>query len=164
MEMMKMNLNRKTVVKGLVGVLEEELENLKESFNFSRQTVIDAPGAMQSQHDTTGKEASWLADGTATRIGEIEQAIYDIQNINYPEPNGRVLLGSVVMLKNLNNDLQAHYFIGPSEGGTTVDINGIELTIITPVAPITQAMFGKYPGEEFEIPGKDVKYKIEDIG
>ena len=44
-----------------------------------------------------------------------------------------------------------HYFIGPSAGGTEVDVHGTEILVITVESPLGEQLAGKREGDSFKL-------------
>jgi transcription elongation GreA/GreB family factor len=61
-----------------------------------------------------------------------------------------VRLGSLVEIEVTGRS--DHYFIGPSEGGLEISVDGTEILLITPASPLGARLMGKTAGERITLP------------
>lgn len=93
------------------------------------------------------------------RIAEIEHILANVQIITAPKTDGKVVLGSKVLLKSQkSNKTKEFQVVGTVEADP---LNGK----ISDESPIGQALMGKKEGEEVEIktPAETTTYIIADI-
>jgi transcription elongation factor GreA len=92
------------------------------------------------------------------RISEIEHILKNVQVINTPKSDGKVVLGSTVKLKTEDGKTKEFQVVGTVEADP---LNGK----ISDESPIGRALLGKKEGEEVEIktPVETAQYKIADI-
>ena len=72
------SLDKRTVFDKFKGVLDGALQSMEKSTADTRQRARDAPGAMQSHHDTSKKELGWLIDGLSKREAELRARLNQI--------------------------------------------------------------------------------------
>lgn len=92
------------------------------------------------------------------RIAEIEHILANVQIITAPKSDGKVVLGSTVVLKAKDGKTKEFQVVGTVEADP---LNGK----ISDESPIGQALLGKKEGEEVEIktPADTTTYIIADI-
>lgn len=91
------------------------------------------------------------------RISEIENILRNVEVMKAPQSNGKVDLGSTVVLKGMKGE-QTYTIVG------SVEANPLE-SKISDKSPIGQALIGKAVGEEVVItlPAGEMSYKIKTI-
>lgn len=92
------------------------------------------------------------------RISEIEHILANVQVITAPKSDGKVVLGSTVVLKSKDGKTKEFQVVGTVEADP---LNGK----ISDESPIGQALLGKKEGQEVEIktPADTTTYEIVDI-
>lgn len=92
------------------------------------------------------------------RISEIEHILANVQIITTPKSDGKVVLGSTVVLKSKDGKTKEFQVVGTVEADP---LNGK----ISDESPIGQALIGKKEGQEVEIktPADTTTYEIVDI-
>lgn len=92
------------------------------------------------------------------RISEIEHILANVQIITAPKSDGKVVLGSTVVLKSKDGKTKEFQVVGTVEADP---LNGK----ISDESPIGQALLGKKEGQEVEIktPADTTTYEIVDI-
>jgi transcription elongation factor GreA len=92
------------------------------------------------------------------RISEIEHILANVQIITAPKSDGKVVLGSTVVLKSKDGKTKEFQVVGTVEADP---LNGK----ISDESPIGQALIGKKEGQEVEIktPADTTTYQIADI-
>jgi len=51
-------MNKQVLLNQLIDIVKKNIETQKMSFEFARQTSLDAPNRMQSRYDTMGIESA----------------------------------------------------------------------------------------------------------
>lgn len=113
--------------------------------------ATDEESRAESQWDTQGLEASYLAAGQAGQAREWIRAIQQIrsQREQLIAPKETAVLGAVVCV--MVDNVADWYFIVPAAGGHEFDIGGILVTTVTPNAPIAVALRGRASGASFTL-------------
>ena len=80
---------------------------------------------------------------------ELQQTIVQLQKLPLPDfkPTDPVDLGALVEVKCKSRT--RFYFIGPRGGGVEVEVEGKEIVVLTPHAPLGQMLVGKKTGDKF---------------
>ena len=148
-------------VKGLEN-LKSELENLK---NIQRPKVVAAIAEARSHGDLkenaeyhAAKEQQGLIEGRVLAINDLiaRANVIDVTKI---ENDGKVIFGSTVKLKNLDNDKEISYrLVGQDEAD-------IKKNLIFFKSPIGKALIGKNKSEiiSFNTPSGERNLEILDV-
>ena len=157
--------DKREIIEYVINKLKQDLKVTKKTFEQSNKDASELPGPMQSRYDTMGIETAWLADGMAGRISELEKDIYTMEHLKIPKTRDKILICSVVGLRDTSTEERQDYFILPSGGGEEIPYNGSALTIISNKSPLSQSLFGHKQGDkvQVELPGKNIEYLVESL-
>lgn len=144
-------INKTSLLSELIDLIRSDIAEQRKSFDFARQTSIDAPGRMQSRYDTMGVEAAWVADGLAKSLNEKEMHIVRLQKIQINESPKNVCIGSIVVISSDDSSPQEHYFILPVASGYKLQAENLSITTLTPLTPLGKVLVGKEVGDEIEV-------------
>jgi transcription elongation GreA/GreB family factor len=140
-------MNKIDVLASLQKTLAAELDLLTKGAQASFEAATDPDSRAENKYDTRTLEASYVARGQAQRVAELQEAVTQYQILAHQlTPCSTVCVGALVTL----ND-EFVYFFGPSAGGTEVILNGVEVLVITPTAPLGQKLLGKKLGDSVEL-------------
>jgi hypothetical protein len=139
-------MDKKSIVAQICFHLETELNGITEAAKDSFDGATDEQSKAEGQFDTRALESSYLAEGQARHAADLKEAISVYQNLELKafESHEPIALTAVVELEQRSGSYL--YFIGPRDGGHTVEVDGQEVMVITPHSPIGQTLLGKTIG------------------
>lgn len=161
-----MVLNKKHLLQAIINQLEQELNNAINSAEMARLAATDDQSVAETQYDTLGLEASYLAHGQSERAEQITQQIKQYQDLLTKDLDGEdeINIGSLVKLKNTLTNAELYYFIGPSAGGLKIHLNDLKVMLLTPQAPVAKELIGKSEFDYISLPGpKNNELEIVEI-
>lgn len=132
--------------------LGRNLDIAQRAAQTAYETATHEENVAENKYDTLGLEASYLATGQARRTEEIRQALLKYQGLvlrDYDEVGG-IQIGTLVTLENHRGESQ-RLFLGPDAAGLILMLDGQQITVITPRAPLGMALLGKFEGDEVSI-------------
>ncbi|BCA30236.1 GreA/GreB family elongation factor [Metapseudomonas otitidis] len=129
--------------------LADDLQLLQRAAQTAYETATHEENIAENKYDTLGLEASYLATGQARRAAEIRQAVglYEALVLRPYDPVRGIALGALICLGDEQGG-ERWLFLGPEAAGLLVQAEGAEVTVITPRAPLGQALLGKREGDE----------------
>ncbi|MCW8335146.1 GreA/GreB family elongation factor [Vibrio paucivorans] len=144
--------------------LEQNLLVAQAATQRAIDAATDEETVPEHKYDTLALEASYLAHGQAMRVQECEEDIRVFKELVLREASDTVVMASLVTVANEENE-RKYFFIGPRAGGVSVDCQGIEVSVLTPQAPLGKALLGRQVEDEIElaINGITVYYEVMDI-
>ena len=145
-----MILNKENILIKICDLLRQQCEQSKKALDESHQNAIDPENIPENKYDTTGLEASYLVQGQARHLEELEDTLKSYERFKFPEYNGTVQLGSLVLIEDDDYN-EIYYFIGPKTGGINIEEGDVSVTLISFNSPIGQKLIGKYVGDPIEI-------------
>jgi len=139
-------MDKSKIVAQVLQHLEAELNGITEAAKDSFDGATDEQSKAEGQFDTRALESSYLAEGQARHAADLKEAMSVYQNLELRpfEPQEPIALTAVVSLEQRGRDYL--YFVGPRDGGHTVEVDGTEVMVITPHSPIGQTLLGKTVG------------------
>jgi len=138
---------KKEVVDKLLELLKEKLISIRKEIDQTRQAAIEAPGRMQSRHDSSKQELSYLVDGLLNLLTDFQRDIVILERFKIEKSKSEgITIGSIIQVKTEGGE--NFYCILPGGGGTIIDINRIgKITIVTPQTPLARSLLGKKVGD-----------------
>ncbi|CCN47071.1 putative Transcription elongation factor,GreA/GreB [Vibrio nigripulchritudo MADA3029] len=133
-----------------------ELQRTHQTAYSAAQTAIDSATDEETvpehKYDTLALEAAYLAHGQAQRVAECEENIRLYSELILREYDEDTPIGMTALIQLENREGKTFwYFIGPSAGGMSVELNGESIAVVTLQAPLGQELKGKYLGDEVSL-------------
>ncbi len=99
--------------------------------------------------DTRQTEASYLARGLAQRVVELQAdadrfAALKLRAFGEDDP---AALGALLSVEDEDEQI-VRYFLGPAEGGLVVEVDGVQVKVVTPRSPLGRALLGTRLGDD----------------
>jgi len=121
----------------------------------------------ENDKDTRAIEASYLARGQAMRVEELGEMVtrlrfLQLRTFGVEDP---IDLTALVTLEVDGEEVPWRALLLPVAGGVTVEVDGVEIRVLTPAAPLGRALVGKRMGDDFElrIAGRVREYVVLDV-
>ena len=152
---------KRLVIKKIIATLQAELETYIRAAKASHAEATAEENRAENKYDTRGLEASYLAAGQANKIVELEESIAafgELQNRRFGSDEG-IEVGALIEISQDGD--HAHYFIGPSAGGTEVTCDKHEVLVITPQSPLGTQLQGQQQGDRLELTLAGAKQPIQ---
>src|SRR5262245_22341634 len=139
------------LVQKLLSALRAERD---EADRLARETAEAAnhPEARpENDKDTRKLELSYLAQGQAARVRELDATIATLvaQPPRAFRPDEVIALGALVTFESA--DKRERVLICSGGGGASIEDEHGAVRIVTPEAPLGRALLGKTPGDEIEL-------------
>ena len=155
-------MKKTQLIERIVATLKASLDVLEKAARASHAEATHESSKAENKYDTRGLEAAYLAGGQARQVKEIVDSIkiYEALVAREFTTGDRVDLTALVQL---NADATTStYFIGPKNGGLEIELEGGEVTVITPQSPLGRNLMGKKAGQRWsaKLGGSTVKYHI----
>ena len=132
--------------------LADDLALLLAAAEDARQAATHEESKAENKYDTRGLEAAYLANGQQQRCLEIRQALQQLHNLQLRpvDQQGRVQLTSLVALQDAQEQCQWLWLL-PMAAGTRLQQNALRVQVISPQAPLGQALLGLQEGDEVSL-------------
>ena len=156
-------MNKAAVIQKILEVLRSELETYVRAAKFSHAEATDEENRAENKYDTRGLEASYLAAGQANKVAELESALVTFEELKEQSASDAVEIGSLIELQ--QDGFVEWYFVGPTAGGTEIEIDGTEVLVITPESPLGSQIMGLEAGakDSLELGGQTQKAVVNAV-
>jgi transcription elongation GreA/GreB family factor len=121
---------------------------------LARDEAISEESRAENKYDTHSQEAAYLAEGQARLAAEIEENLAHYTSLPLPDfaTGDPIALGALVELT--AGAKSTWYFLGPRAGGLELQLDGRDILVLTPQAPLGRQLIGKRLGETVAAPGR----------
>lgn len=155
-------MNKQEVLGKIVEKLAAELELYLRAAKTAAAEATDEQSKAENKYDTRGLEASYLARGQSRQAAETESAVLLFRGLSAKAftPADPIDIGALVELK--GRRARAFYFVGPKAGGTEVEQDGEEVTVITPASPLGGQLVGRKVGDKVKMPSGE-EFKVASV-
>jgi transcription elongation GreA/GreB family factor len=142
-------INRAGLLEQIINHLEDSLKLNIDAAEQAHETATHSENVAENRYDTLGLEAAYLAHGQSQRVVAGEVDIVSFKALRDLPLSESIAMGSLVALAD-EDDRPQLLFIGPAAGGLKLVIDQNEIVVITPSAPLGQALMGHFVHEEIE--------------
>ncbi len=138
-------MDKTRVLRRIVDRLTTELELYLKAARIAHAEATDEQSRAENKYDTRGLEASYLARGQSQQARDLEAAIAQFAALpTRPHTAGSPLgIGDLVEVR--SGGAADLFYIGPAAGGTEVEEDGREVTVVTPQSPLGSQLVGRPP-------------------
>jgi hypothetical protein len=142
-------MNKELILNKIIALLTEDLKILTEAARTAHAAATHEECAPDNKYDTTGLEASYVAQGQANRAQEIRHALekYKALVLQPFDEEVPIRLTALVRLEDVNGNCRK-VFLGPEAGGLKLIDGAEEYIVITPESPLGKALLGKVCDDE----------------
>ena len=154
-------MNKEIIRQAILTNLEEELQLASHAANEARDLATHEESIPETQYDTVGLEASYLAHGQSMRVAEFQEAIQSYRNLPMVDLDEDTPIRVTALVSVRYPDhTQKQFFIGPLAGGMLLSVENQEILLITPEAPLAKKLLGLYAGDDVLLPGSNEEVEI----
>ena len=136
----------------LLSTLRKEVHNAVNAAKDAAEYATNEESRAQSQWDTQGLEASYLAAGQASQARQWADAIENLQSEREDllKSNSNVCLGALFSCS--FGDCVEYFFFAGTAGGQSILLDGQEVTVINAQSPLAGRLMGLKAGDSFSMP------------
>ena len=156
-------MGKKSVILKIIESLQSELETYIRAAKSSHAEATAEENRAENKYDTRGLEASYLAAGQANKVSELESAITAFKDLLNQPTHKAIEVGSLIELN--QEGFTEFYFIGPTAGGTEVEVEGTEILVITSESPLGSQLISLNPGQKstLDLAGRKQKVQVKSV-
>jgi hypothetical protein len=134
--------------------LKASLERLARAAMDAHAAATDPDSKAEGKYDTRSLEASYLAAGQARQVDELAEAVRVFETVTLPDfaIDDPIGMGALVEV-DLRGETSLLLLV-PAAGGMVINMDGQEITLLTPASRLYQCLLGKRAGDfidEFEL-------------
>ena len=143
--------SKEEILRRIIASLRRELEACMMAAREATTAATDPGSKAENKYDTRSLEASYLARGQALRVSELHEAVLAFESLSprLMAPDQAINPGALIVLADKSEE--ALYFLGPCAGGTSVEVDGQEILVITLTSPLGRDLMGKRMGDTISL-------------
>ena len=143
---------KQALLENIITSLTTDLAVLTEAARTAHAAATHTECLPDNKYDTTGLEASYIAQGQANRAQEIRLALEHYRKLTLRpfDDTTPIRLSAVVTIEDDDGNCR-QVFLGPEAGGLKLTVDEKEVVVITPESPLGRALLGKICGDEIQI-------------
>ena len=159
-----MKINKQDILALIIAKLRADVSVCEQAVKAARDTATHADALGSSKYETTGLEASYLAQGQGLRLLELERSLAYFSQLKLSGNSNVIGLSSLIALSD-EQGKERLLWLGADAGGLKIKHDGTRLTVVTPKSPLGSALIGKSSGDELEISiaGAEHYYKVSAV-
>ncbi|MDR3607854.1 MAG: GreA/GreB family elongation factor [Oligoflexia bacterium] len=154
--------NKRELIELILADLNRELAACAQSAKAAHEAATHEESKAEDQHDTRGLEASYLAGAQMARIETLRKMIAQFQRAEFRDfkTTDAVAIGALVGV--VLDGKKMHYLLVSQGGGVSISHQGKTIQVITPQAPLGDALLDKKLGDvvELEVQNAVREYEI----
>ena len=141
--------DKEAVFAALDEVLMRQIDDAKRRAKASADAATHEESRQEDKHDMRSTEESYLARGQAQRVADLEMDRATLRSlVRLDFRDGRPIASSaLVALEDADEDLMV-VLLAPAGGGQSARVQGVDVRVVTPTAPLARALVGKEEGDE----------------
>ncbi len=149
---MPKSIDKAAVRQALLEQVQADLRAATESQRATHEAATHEEARPENDKDTRALEASYLARGLAQRVVDLSATLGALRRLSDRplDDDPPVSAGALVQLED-DDERQSVYFVAPSGGGLQVTVAGTLVRVVTPQAPLGEALLGKRQGDDIEL-------------
>ncbi|WP_261816876.1 hypothetical protein [Vibrio gallicus] len=130
--------NKESLRQSLLNILNTQRQTALEAANSAHDAATHEQSVAETQYDTVGLEAAYLAHGQSQRVADCDATINTLTalTLHQFDKDDEIALGALVSLR---NDIKKYWFL-PVCGGIKLDSGNI--VVITPHSPLGEKLDG----------------------
>jgi len=141
-------MDKKKVFKAVFLALEEELRRQLKGQTMAAEGATHTEAKAETKWDTCGLEQSYLARGLAKQVEDLAIQFERLRGFVPPNYAGKAI-GVGALVETETDGFKDLFFLLECGGGTEVEVDGREITVITPESPVGAVLLGKTMGETY---------------
>ncbi len=147
-------MNKEDILTQIITTLTTDLNTLTTAAKTAHAAATHTECLPDNKYDTTGLEASYIAQGQANRAQDIKQSLdrYRKLVIRTFGDETPIRLTALITIE-AEGGSNKQVFLGPDAGGLKLSDDNEECIVITPESPLGRALLGKVCGDEIETGG-----------
>lgn len=130
--------------------LKARFERLAKAAMDAHAAATDPGSKAEGKYDTRSLEASYLAAGQAKQVDELAETVRIFEAFTLPDfaMDEPIAMGALVEV-DIRGET-SNFLLAPAAGGMVIEMDGIEITLLTPASTLYQNLLGRQVGDSVE--------------
>jgi transcription elongation GreA/GreB family factor len=138
-------MDKLKILKAVQESLEDELRRQLAAQETAAAGATHTEAKAESKWDTCGLEQSYLARGHAKQFEALARQVEELRSFVPPCLSGKSIGAGALVETEMDGETFL-FFLLNCGGGTELEVDGREITVITPESPVGAALVGKRQG------------------
>lgn len=144
---------KKSVIEAFIAHFEQELAMLVRSAKAAHLAATHEESRAEDRHDTFAIEASYLAQGQAVRVQDLQNALAELRGfLETQRPTAIVEPGTLVTLE--SDGRQSLSLVTRHGGGTQIRVGGKAVSLLSFSSPVGEQLRDLREGDDFTVESK----------
>ena len=144
-------MQKAQILAALIAELDNELRRFQGANKEAAASATDSEFRAESQWDTGGLEASYLARGYARQFAQLSEQAKRLRALAPTDFTGKPI-GTGALVECDLDGFTSLIFLLPCAGGLDLTVNDHAVTTVTPDSPLGTALMGKRKGDAYTLP------------
>lgn len=132
--------------------LRDRLERLSKAAFEAHAAATDPGSKAEGKYDTRSLEASYLAAGQARQVDELADAVRIFETLTLPDYDREEAIDAGALVETELGGETSFFLLVPTAGGSVIEHEGMEITLLTPDSALYRKLLGMRVGEELGSP------------
>ena len=146
-----MNVDKRALISELRAAIAREIGVLAAAARDAREAATHEEAKPENDKDTRAIEAAYLAGAQADRARELERMANALEFLALRDHKADDAIGLSAIVELDHDGTRSVYFLAPVGGGMKARVSGTDVQVITPQAPMGQALLGRTVGDVIEV-------------
>jgi transcription elongation GreA/GreB family factor len=143
------SISKRALLDAVDAQLTDEITSAQSRARAAAASATHEESRPENDKDTRAIEESYLARGQAQRVADLEDERAQLRSVVRGAEFEIAAVGALVALE--DEDGERLLFLAPAGGGRKVQLDGLQVQLVTPSAPLGEALVGKEEGDEVEL-------------
>jgi hypothetical protein len=144
-------MEKSDILAAILAELDSELRRFQGANKEAAASATDSEFKAESQWDTGGLEASYLARGYAQQFAQMSEQARRLRAFFLADFSGKAI-GTGALVECDLDGFTSLIFLLPCAGGLDLVLNEREITTVTPDSPLGKTLMGKRDGDAYSLP------------
>jgi transcription elongation GreA/GreB family factor len=155
--------DKRAVIDALIEEVERALAVMTQAANTAHDAATHEEMKAENEKDTRSIEAGYLAGAQSARAAELVRTRAELKRVSARAfaADDTIDVGALVSLVDLATNAPSCVYVAPAGGGFKVRVAGVDVQLITPQAPLGDALMGKAAGDVVELGAGKSKRELE---
>lgn len=130
--------------------LKARFERLAKAAMDAHAAATDPGSKAEGKYDTRSLEASYLAAGQAKQVDELAETVRAFEAFTLPDfaMDEPIAMGALVEV-DIRGET-SNFLLAPAAGGMVIEMDDIEITLLTPASTLYQNLLGRQVGDSVD--------------
>lgn len=133
--------------------LKARFERLAKAAMDAHAAATDPDSKAEGKYDTRSLEASYLAAGQARQVDDLAEAVKVFDAFAMPDFDMDDPIGMGALVEVDVRGESSWFLLAPTAGGMVLEMDGREITLLTPASELYQCLLGCRTGDYLEASG-----------